>query len=107
MVFGTLLLLTGLTVGIAYIHFEPHIAIALGLAVATTKGALVALVFMHLSNEVSAIYRLLALTFAFFFLILILPTSWWADDVKQASVWSQNVPASRMQAADDHHSGGH
>lgn len=107
MIFGALMVLTVITVAIAYVHLETHLAVTLAMLVAITKGSLVALFFMHLSDEVPAIYRLLALTVAFFFMVLILPTSWWADDVSHGNIWDQAVPAARMQAADDHHSGGH
>jgi caa(3)-type oxidase subunit IV len=111
MIFGALAVLTVVTVAIAYIHLSHGMAIGLALLVAITKGSLVALFFMHLSNEVSTIYRVLALTVAFFIMVMAIPTAWWADDVQQKSIWDQRVPASRM--VDDHgghgdgHGGGH
>lgn len=103
-VFGALCVLTVVTVALAYIELSSGMAVGMAMLVAATKGSLVALVFMHLSNEVSVIYRVLALTVSFFIVLMTIPTAWWADDVGQKSVWDQRVPASRM-VADGH--GGH
>ncbi len=110
-IFGALCVLTVVTVALAEIHLSHGMAIGMALLVAATKGSLVALFFMHLSSEVSTIYRVMALTVSFFVLLLTIPTAWWADDVQQKSIWDQRIPASRM--VDDHgghgdgHGGGH
>jgi cytochrome c oxidase subunit 4 len=71
-VFAALLFLTCVTVGVSYIHLPVHQAIIVALAVAITKASLVALFFMHLSNEKRVIYGTLALTaIAFVFLMSI------------------------------------
>jgi cytochrome c oxidase subunit 4 len=73
MVFGALMVLTVVTVAISYLHLEVHEAIMIALAVATVKGSLVALYFMHLNHERKLIYYSLALTVVFFVFLMILP----------------------------------
>ncbi len=72
-VFGSLLVLTGFTVGAYFIHLPTRAAIALALAIATVKGTLVAAWFMHLVSERTLIYWVLGLTAALFFPLLLLP----------------------------------
>ena len=73
-VFVTLLCLTLITVGVSYLHLARPAAIALALVIATAKAGLVAAFFMHLISEKRVIYGVLALTFAFFLLVLFLPS---------------------------------
>lgn len=74
MVFFALLVLTVATVGAWKLEFlSPGVAVALALAIATTKASLVALVFMHLNSEKKMIYWILAITVVFFFVLLFLP----------------------------------
>lgn len=73
-VFVTLMVLTVLTVAVAYLHMPPVVAIAVALAIALFKGSLVAGVFMHLFHERKAIYWILALTVFFFLVLLFYPT---------------------------------
>lgn len=61
-VFATLLMLTILTVAVSALDLPRTPAIALGLAIAAVKAALVALFFMHLRHERAAIFLALALT---------------------------------------------
>jgi cytochrome c oxidase subunit 4 len=73
-VFGSLMVLTGLTVaawkwGPAAIG--PTVAVAL--AIAAIKASLVALFFMHLSAEKKLIYWVLALAAVFFVVLLLTP----------------------------------
>ncbi len=72
-VFGALLVLTVVTVGIYYLHLGPVAAIALALFVATVKGSLVMCYFMHLLDEKKLIIWVLALTAIFFLFLLLLP----------------------------------
>jgi cytochrome c oxidase subunit IV len=72
-VFGALLVLTGVTVGVSYLHLPVHLAVLLALAVALVKGSLVAGYFMHLLTERKVIYWTLALTVLFFFFVLLIP----------------------------------
>ena len=74
MVFGALLVLTLFTVGAYFLHLPTGAAIALALAIATVKGTLVALWFMHLISEKKVIYWMLALAVAFFIPLLLFPT---------------------------------
>jgi cytochrome c oxidase subunit 4 len=72
-VFVTLMVLTIVTVAIARLHLPVPMAITVALIVATIKGALVAGYFMHLVSEQKLIYAVLALTVAFFIVLLALP----------------------------------
>jgi caa(3)-type oxidase subunit IV len=73
-VFGVLMVMTLLTVGVAYLHMPPVLAIGIALAIALFKGSLVAGVFMHLFDERKLIYWVLLLTVAFFLVLLFWPT---------------------------------
>lgn len=77
-VFGALLALTVVTVAVSYLHLSLAPAVVLALIVATAKGTLVALFFMHLSHEKKAIYAALALTALFFLFLMFIPlfTEW-------------------------------
>ena len=72
-VFASLMVLTLVTVGVSRFHFPVPIAVSLALLVATVKGSLVACYFMHLISEKKLIYAVLALTVAFFVVLLALP----------------------------------
>ena len=73
MVFGALMVLTGITVGVSYLHLSIPLAITVALLVAIIKGSLVALFFMHLSNERKLIYWVLSLTVVFFVFLMFVP----------------------------------
>jgi cytochrome c oxidase subunit 4 len=73
-VFVALAALTIVTVGISYLHLPTHLAIILALIVATVKGTLVACYFMHLVSERKVIYWVLIIAFAFFVVLMLLPT---------------------------------
>ncbi len=63
---GILLLFTGVTVALSYFNFgSMKVNIAVAMLVATVKGTLVALNFMHLSAEKRLIYRILIFTVVF------------------------------------------
>ena len=72
-VFVTLMVLTIVTVAISRFHLPVPMAVAVALLVATIKGSLVACYFMHLISEKKLIYAVLALTVAFFIVLLVLP----------------------------------
>jgi len=78
-VFGALLVLTALTVAVSYAHLPTMPAVAVGVAIATVKAALVAMFFMHLNHERRLIYMALILT-AVLFLALIGLTLWSEGD---------------------------
>jgi cytochrome c oxidase subunit 4 len=73
MVFGALMVLTCITVGVSYLHLSIPLAVSVALIVATIKGSLVALFFMHLSDERKLIYYALALTVVFFVFLMFVP----------------------------------
>jgi len=73
MVFGTLMVLTCITVGVSYLHLSIPLAVTVALIVATIKGSLVALYFMHLIDEKKVIYWVLALTVVFFVFMMSVP----------------------------------
>lgn len=79
MVFVALMALTVVTVSVSYLHLNVHLAIAVALFIATIKGSLVAAYFMHLVSEKKLIYYTLLLTFTFFVVLMVIPTSWYSD----------------------------
>ena len=72
-VFVTLMVLTIVTVAISRFHLPVPVAVSVALFVAVVKGSLVACYFMHLISEKKLIYAVLALTVAFFIVLLALP----------------------------------
>jgi cytochrome c oxidase subunit 4 len=72
-VFTSLMVLTGVTVGVYYLHLPVQLAIVLALIIATVKASLVACFFMHLMSERTLIYAVLALTIVFFVGLLLIP----------------------------------
>lgn len=64
-VFAALLVLTVATVGAAGLQTSGPAAVAIGLAIAAVKAALVALFFMHLWRERRMVHLTLALTAVF------------------------------------------
>jgi cytochrome c oxidase subunit IV len=83
MVFGALMVLTCLTVGVSYLRLATHEAIVVALVIATIKGSLVALFFMHLSHERKLIYYALMLTLAFFLFLMFIPLATISDRIVQ------------------------
>jgi cytochrome c oxidase subunit 4 len=69
-IFGALMVLTVVTVAVSYLHLPVALAILVALAVATVKGSLVALYFLHLVHERPVIYYVLALTLVFFIFMM-------------------------------------
>ena len=69
-VFGSLAVLTALTVAVSYLHLDVRLAILVALAIASVKGSLVAGYFMHLRAEKKLIYAVLVLTVIFFAVLL-------------------------------------
>ena len=64
-IFACLLVLTALTVAVSWLTLPRVLAIAVGLGIASAKGTLVALFFMHLVNERAIVYATLAFTAVF------------------------------------------
>jgi cytochrome c oxidase subunit IV len=73
MVFGALMVLTIITVGVSYVHLPVGAAVTVALIVAAIKGSLVALYFMHLLHERKVIYWVLMLTVIFFVFLMFVP----------------------------------
>lgn len=103
LVFGALIIGTILTVAVSYIELHPHWKnIAIGLVIATVKGALVAAFFMHLIDERKLIYGVLGAT-VFFFIGLMYLTLWSMEPgsfirLKQPAGSGQQQPAAAAQA---------
>ena len=72
-VFVALMVLTIVTVTVSRFHLPVPLAVTVALIVAIIKGSLVACYFMHLLSEKKLIYAVLALTVAFFVVLLALP----------------------------------
>lgn len=73
MVFGALMVLTMVTVGVSYLELATPLAVTVALIVAIVKGSLVALFFMHLLHERKVIYWALTLTVIFFIFLMFVP----------------------------------
>ena len=73
MVFGALMVLTIITVGVSYLELATPMAVTVALIVAVVKGSLVALFFMHLAHERKVIYWALTLTVIFFVFLMFVP----------------------------------
>ncbi len=97
-VFGALLALTAITVGVGYYHLPIHYAIIVCLVIALTKGSLVGGYFMHLIGEKKIIYWVLGLTVFFFFLVLLIPVITVQEDAVIGPMWSP-APASTAPIA--------
>ena len=77
---GTLLIGTVITVLASYLDLgHHHLNIALALVIATFKGSLVALFFMHLISERTMIYTVLGFTAFFFIGLMFLTVGAYAD----------------------------
>jgi cytochrome c oxidase subunit IV len=74
LVFGSLMVLTLVTVGLKYLHLPTVPAILVALAIAMVKGSLVACYFMHLISERKLILIIMLATVFFFFGVLLGPT---------------------------------
>ena len=93
MVFGVLIVGTIVTVLASYFDFGSKTAnIIVALIIATFKASCVALIFMHLSAEKKTIYMTLGFTW-FFFLGLMVLTSWASEDKPNYTVAPNDTPA--------------
>ena len=73
LVFGSLMVLTLVTVGVRYLDLPVVPAIMVALAIAIVKGSLVACYFMHLISERKLILLIMLATVFFFFGVLLGP----------------------------------
>lgn len=69
-VYLALVVMTGVTVGLSYLHLPTGQAVALAMLVAATKATLIGLYFMHLRWEKKIIYGTLALTAVVFAFVM-------------------------------------
>src|SRR5256885_11091431 len=81
MIGAALLVFTGITVAANQVHLAVPLAITVALIIATTKGSLVAAVFMHLSHEKKWIYGALLLTVIGFIVLLSVPYLTMSDHI--------------------------
>ena len=78
----TLIVFTAITVALSYFDFGTQKAnVAVAMLVATFKAALVAAIFMHLSNEKRMIYRILIFTAFFVLGLFFLTYLAWYDPI--------------------------
>lgn len=70
---GLLIFFTACTVWLSYVELPTHgLNILVGMILATIKASMVALIFMHLNHEKSTIYKVLAFTAVFAFVLFVL-----------------------------------
>jgi cytochrome c oxidase subunit 4 len=94
-VFGTLMVLTILTVAVSYLHLPHTPAVIVALLIAAFKASLVAMFFMHLKGERPIIFWSLALTAAFFVFLFALPMWTEGDHIvgTRPDAWSAGAAA--------------
>lgn len=73
-VFGSLAVLTIVTVMVGFMHLPIMAAVAVAMLIACLKGSLVASFFMHLVSERGIIFWILALCVFFFLMLLLVPS---------------------------------
>lgn len=83
-VWGALLVLTVVTVVTGRMHI-PNFALALALLIATVKGSLVLLFFMHLTDHKGANRLVMAVSFLFVIMMLIMPMADFATRFRPAN----------------------
>jgi caa(3)-type oxidase subunit IV len=98
---ATLAVLTVLTVAVSYLDVTVPLAILIALVIATTKGSLVASVFMHLIGERSrTVHWTLALTALFWVVLMFIPLLGQADHIGVPKTLSNaNAPAAHGDEA--------
>jgi cytochrome c oxidase subunit 4 len=99
MVGATLLVFTGITVGVNLIHLAVPLAITVALIIATLKGSMVAAIFMHLNHEKKWIYGALLLTVVFFIVLMMLPNLTVADSIGKPIGFASGAKAAQGEPA--------
>ncbi|HAV62951.1 MAG TPA: hypothetical protein DCY13_11370 [Verrucomicrobiales bacterium] len=100
---GFLLIGTAITVWAATIDFGSHnLNIGIGLLIATVKASLVALFFMHLISEKTAIYMFLGATVFFVTGLMVLTLFSFSDLPKDSEFLRLNPPAPAAQTEASH-----
>jgi caa(3)-type oxidase subunit IV len=97
---GALLVLTGVTVAAASLPGGVATHVTIALIIAALKGSMVAAIFMHLNHEKMWVYGSLALTAAFFVVLMMLPGFTTAD-----GFGTPTGAASRSAAPEPGHAG--
>lgn len=100
-ILGALLVLTGVTVGAAYVNFgSSSINLIIAVLIATVKATLVALFFMHLRHDppLNAIIFVSSLIFLGLFLLFPLIDIGSRDKVVPYGLRMQTQPAAQKQA---------
>ena len=94
-VFGTLMVLTLLTVAVSYLHLPHTPAVIVALVIAAFKASLVAMFFMHLKGERPFIFWSLAVTAVFFVFLFALPMWTEGDHIvgTRPDAWSAGAAA--------------
>lgn len=109
LVFGALLVLTVVTVGVAYINFG-FLNTPLALAIATLKAALVILIFMHVRHSSHLTWLFIGSGFLWFLILVgitmadYVSRDW--DAVHKLSTWTPAAQISEhiyTSSSDDHH----
>ena len=77
----SLLVFTVITVAVNQVHLAVPAAITVALIIATTKGSMVASVFMHLSHERKWVYGALILTVIGFAILMLVPSLTMGDNI--------------------------
>lgn len=97
-IFGALMVLTLVTVGVSYLHMPVLPAVIVALVIATFKASLVATYFMHLKGEAKIVYWSLYLTAVFFVLLFALPMWTEGDHIigTRPDAWSAGQDAPHM-----------
>jgi len=98
MIGAALFLGTVITVAVNQVHLAIPLAVTVALIIATTKGSMVAAVFMHLSHEKKWIYGALVLTVIGFIILMSVPMFPVMD-----SIGTPNPPASTSPAETPRH----
>ena len=106
-VLACLAVLTLITVAISRLTLPSWQAIALGLAVATIKGSLVAAFFMHLISERKLIYAVLLFTVFFFGMLLWGPWHHHYDAEREWPGHDETNKASATSTATETHGSSH
>lgn len=78
-----LLVLTGVTVALSYVHFGSESAnIVIGMLVASIKAAMVAAIFMHLKEERKTIYQFMTVAVIFCIALFLITLLAFSDHIK-------------------------
>src|SRR4051812_1198560 len=94
---------TVITVAVNQVHLAVPYAVTVALLVASTKGYLVASVFMHLNHEKRWIYGALLLTLGFFIVLMSVPIFTMMDTIGTPTVREVSTGAAHPGAAPEGH----